>query len=112
MLTMGYIADKFGRRTGSRVTSAVMLIGSILLASSYGPTPHIQFSMYTTSLAIFGYGVGVRPTPPVGAPVCVRMLGCVRVCRASIRWRVQVRWSGHRRGRRDRRWRKHGARTS
>jgi sugar phosphate permease len=60
MLTMGYIADKFGRRNGSRITSLVMLIGCILLTASYGSSPKSQLVMYTTALAIFGYGVGVR----------------------------------------------------
>jgi MFS family permease len=60
MVTMGYIADKFGRRNGSRITSLVMLIGCVLLTASYGSSPKNQLVMYTTALAIFGYGVGVR----------------------------------------------------
>jgi hypothetical protein len=62
MVTMGYIADKFGRRNGSRITSLVMLIGCILLTASYGSTLTGHFTMFTAALAIFGYGVGVRTT--------------------------------------------------
>lgn len=60
MLSMGYIADMFGRKNGSRITSLVMLIGCILLLASSGPTPSDQFTMFTAALCIFGYGVGVR----------------------------------------------------
>ena len=60
MVTMGFIADVFGRKNGSRITSAIMLVGAILLTASAGTSDSSQFTMYTTSLVIFGYGVGVR----------------------------------------------------
>ena len=58
MLIISVFGDKFGRRTGSILTSLTMLVGAILMACSYGPTVEGEFLMFAIALAIFGVGVG------------------------------------------------------
>ena len=70
MVAMGFIADKFGRRAGSIITSAVMLMGCIALACSYGLTASSQFTMFTIALCLYEY-------------VTLVLLLCNRLC---LRW--------------------------
>lgn len=57
-LSLGFLADRIGRKWGSVITAALMLIGGILILASAGPTPSSLFLMYTTCQVIFGFGVG------------------------------------------------------
>ena len=47
-LTLGFLADRIGRKWGSVITAALMLVGGILILSSAGKSPHGIFLMYTT----------------------------------------------------------------
>ena len=58
MIFISIFGDQFGRRAGSILTSVTMLVGAILMASSYAPNLEGQFVMFTIALAIFGIGVG------------------------------------------------------
>lgn len=42
-LALGYLADRVGRKWGSVVTAATMLLGGVLLACANGPTVHAMF---------------------------------------------------------------------
>ncbi|KAA6426474.1 MAG: proton phosphate symporter [Trebouxia sp. A1-2] len=57
-ITLGFLADRIGRKWGSVTTASLMLIGGILILASAGNSPHGIFLMYTTCQVIFGYGVG------------------------------------------------------
>lgn len=57
-ITLGFLADRIGRKWGSATTASLMLIGGILILASAGNSPHGIFMMYTTCQVIFGYGVG------------------------------------------------------
>ena len=58
MVGGGILGDVVGRRRGLIGTSIIMLIGSLLIVSSYGPDLEFQYSWYVTALGIFGIGVG------------------------------------------------------
>ena len=47
-LTLGFVADRIGRKWGSVTTASFMLIGGILILASAGNHPHSIFLMYTT----------------------------------------------------------------
>jgi len=68
-LTFGIIADVIGRRRGAMITSALLLIGAVLITISFGSnaTPGSnqsvstltgQFIMMNIALAIFSLGIG------------------------------------------------------
>lgn len=46
-LSLGFLADRIGRKWGSVITAALMLVGGILILASAGPTPSKIFLMYT-----------------------------------------------------------------
>lgn len=58
MICISIFGDKCGRRAGSILSTTAMLLGAILLASSFGSTVEGEFYMFTIALAIFGVGVG------------------------------------------------------
>ena len=60
MVSLGFLADRLGRRKGSRMTASVMLLAVVILTASAGTTIAGQFIMMTVGLTLFGYGVGVR----------------------------------------------------
>lgn len=47
-ITLGFLADRIGRKWGSVTTASLMLIGGILILASAGNSPHGIFLMYTT----------------------------------------------------------------
>ena len=47
-LSLGFLADRIGRKWGSVITAALMLIGGILILASAGPNARSLFLMYTT----------------------------------------------------------------
>lgn len=47
-ITLGFLADRIGRKWGSATTASLMLIGGILILASAGNSPHGIFMMYTT----------------------------------------------------------------
>lgn len=57
-LALGYLADRVGRKWGSVVTAATMLLGGALMATSSGPSVAALFVMYAISQSVFGVGVG------------------------------------------------------
>lgn len=58
MLTFGFVADVIGRKWGSRLTMAIMLVGACLLTGAYGPTDQIFLSVFCFSLFFYACGVG------------------------------------------------------
>ena len=50
-LGLGYLADRIGRKWGSVVTAATMLVGGVLLACSNGPTVRAMFLVRSGSCA-------------------------------------------------------------
>lgn len=57
MLVLGYLADWIGRKKGSIITMAIMLVGGILLCSAAGSAAAF-LAVFLTGLFIFGFGVG------------------------------------------------------
>ncbi len=57
MLAFAVLADRVGRKVGSRATMAVMTVGSVLLASAAGPASAF-LTVYFCGLAVFAFGVG------------------------------------------------------
>lgn len=57
-LALGYLADRVGRKWGSVVTAATMLLGGSLMATASGSSVAALFVMYSISQSIFGVGVG------------------------------------------------------
>ena len=47
-LSLGFLADRIGRKWGSVITAALMLVGGILILASAGSNPRSLFLMYTT----------------------------------------------------------------
>ena len=47
-LTLGFLADRIGRKWGSVITASLMLVGGILILASAGSNPRSLFLMYTT----------------------------------------------------------------
>lgn len=47
-ITLGFLADRIGRKWGSVTTASLMLLGGILILASAGNSPHGIFLMYTT----------------------------------------------------------------
>ncbi|CAL8468283.1 g7823 [Coccomyxa elongata] len=58
MLSVGFIADRIGRKRGSVLTASIMFIGSLLLTVSSGPNVAGLFTMFIIVQIIFGIGVG------------------------------------------------------
>jgi MFS family permease len=58
MLTLGYIADRIGRKWGSVTTASFMFIGGILLTASGGVGIRNWLICFTVAQAVFAYGVG------------------------------------------------------
>jgi len=61
MLSLGVVADRYGRRVGSLCTALLMVVGSsgLLLASLFlDRVPPILFGFSTVSWIVFGIGVG------------------------------------------------------
>lgn len=57
-LSLGFLADRMGRKAGSIFCAATMLIFGILLAASVGSSVNAQFAMFTAVQFLFGIGVG------------------------------------------------------
>eukprot|EP00887_Chlorella_sp_A99_P005874 scaffold1.g5874.t1 len=58
-LTIGLIADRLGRKLGSIMCAAIMMVfGVLIVASSPNGEPRNMFVMFTVVQALFGIGVG------------------------------------------------------
>lgn len=57
-LTLGFLADRIGRKYGSILTASLMFIFGILMAASTGTSVQAQFVMFTIVQTFFGVGVG------------------------------------------------------
>ncbi|CAK0783592.1 hypothetical protein CVIRNUC_006791 [Coccomyxa viridis] len=58
MLSVGFIADRIGRKRGSIMTASIMFVGAVLLTASDAPTINGLFLMFVIVQAIYGVGVG------------------------------------------------------
>lgn len=55
MVSLGYLADKIGRKWGSVTTASIMTVGAVMLIVSNGITPKGFVIMFMISQIVFGY---------------------------------------------------------
>jgi hypothetical protein len=54
MLVLGFCGDIIGRKWGSRLAATIMLLGSIMLTASAGPTASTFLALFSAALFVFG----------------------------------------------------------
>ncbi|KAL1411325.1 glycerophosphoinositol permease [Vanrija albida] len=58
MISFGFISDKFGRKPGMFLTTAIIFVFMILMAASSGPTPQVLINCLIAFRFLVGIGIG------------------------------------------------------
>lgn len=58
MLTMGWLADRYGRRTGLLVTQTLVVLGAVITAACPWGSPNTFYGMIALGRLLLGVGVG------------------------------------------------------
>lgn len=69
-LTFGYVSDKFSRKTGMLISSAILAVFSILCASAYAGKHNIQGMLVALTVYRFFLGIGIGAEYPTGSVAC------------------------------------------
>ncbi|GMM33485.1 hypothetical protein DASC09_008100 [Saccharomycopsis crataegensis] len=69
-LSFGYISDKFSRKLGMLISSALLILFSILCAASYGGPGNIEGMLIALTVYRFFLGIGIGSEYPTGSVAC------------------------------------------
>lgn len=70
MLSFGYVADKFSRKTGMLISNSILIVFAILCAGSWGYKGSVSGMLAALTAYRFFLGIGIGSEYPTGSVAC------------------------------------------